>query len=79
MTSALTLLRTLPSFSVSVAVPAPVTTTSPSCSGFAARTKSWVTPPGTSETCTLWALKPSRRAVSVTGCAVTRAPGITMA
>ena len=41
-----TLLRTLPSFSATDTVPAPVTTTSPSCNGFAASTKSCVTPPG---------------------------------
>ncbi len=35
-----TLLRTFPSFSTSVSVPAPVTTTSPSWSGFGAREKS---------------------------------------
>ena len=80
MRSALTLFRTLPSFSVAVAVPAPVTTISPSCSGFAASTKSCVmaAPPPASETWTLWALNASRRAVTVTGCAVTRAPGTRM-
>ena len=51
--SAPTLLRTLPSFSVELVVPAPVTTTSPSCSGLAASTKSCVTPPAVSVT---WAL-----------------------
>ncbi len=51
--SALTACRTLPSFSTSVAVPAPVTTTSPSCSGFAASAKSCVTAPGAS---VIWAL-----------------------
>ena len=40
--SAETLFRTLPSFSTSVAVPAPVMTTSPSCSGLFSRAKSWV-------------------------------------
>ena len=48
-----TLLRTLPSFSVELDVPAPVTTTSPSCSGLAASTKSCVTPPALRVT---WAL-----------------------
>ena len=51
--SAETVLRTLPSFSVAVAVPAPVTTISPSCSGFGARLKSWVTPPAASVICAL--------------------------
>ncbi len=46
-------LRTLPSFSVCVTVPAPVTTTSPSCSGFAARVKSCVWAPGVSMICVL--------------------------
>jgi len=41
--SAPTVLRTLPSFSVDVAVPAPVTTISPSWSGLGARLKSCVT------------------------------------
>jgi hypothetical protein len=45
MSSAETALRTLPSFSTSVAVPAPVMTTSPSCSGFAASSKSCVIVP----------------------------------
>ena len=40
-----TWLRTFPSFSVSMAVPAPVTTTSPSCKGLEARRKSCVTIP----------------------------------
>ena len=46
--SASTWLRTLPSFCASVDVPAPVTTTSPSWSGFVASEKSCVTPPGAS-------------------------------
>ena len=49
--SASTWLRTLPSFSAAVEVPAPVTTTSPSCSGFAASVKSCVTPPAVSVIC----------------------------
>ena len=43
-----TLFRTLPSFSAAVTVPAPVTTTSPICSGFATKAKSWVIKPGRS-------------------------------
>ena len=54
--SAETALRTLPSFSGAVAVPAPVTTTSPSWSGFDARVKSCVTPPAASVICALCAL-----------------------
>ena len=53
MRSALTLLRTLPSCSTGIEVPAPVTTTSPSCSGFAASVKSRVTPPAVSVTWTV--------------------------
>ena len=44
--------RTLPSFSACVTVPAPVTTISPSCSGFAMRVKSCVTVPGEIVICT---------------------------
>ena len=51
--SAPTLLRTFPSFSAVLVVPAPVTTTSPSWSGLAASTKSCVTPPELSVT---WAV-----------------------
>src|SRR2546425_11647617 len=48
--SAGTLFRTLPSFSVVLVVPAPVITTSPSCSGFGARLKSCSMTPGLSAT-----------------------------
>ncbi len=51
-----TLLRTLPSFSAADTVPAPVITTSPSCSGLAASTKSCVTRPEVSVISALWAL-----------------------
>ena len=54
--SAETVLRTLPSFSVEVAVPAPVTTSSPSCSGLAASEKSLVMSPSVSCTVTVCAL-----------------------
>jgi len=45
MISEETVLRTLPTFSASVAMPAPVMTTSPSCSGLSSSTKSRVLPP----------------------------------
>ena len=61
-----TLFRTLPSFSAADTVPAPVTTTSPSCMGLAASVKSCVTPPGVSVICTVIGLYPSRRAVTAT-------------
>src|SRR2546422_7828869 len=47
--SADTLLRTLPSFSVEVAVPAPVTTISPSCSGLGSSAKSCSITPARSD------------------------------
>ena len=51
------LFRTVPSFCVSVAMPAPVTTTSPICKGFGMRAKSRVTlAPGSSAISAVWGL-----------------------
>ena len=78
--SADTLLRTLPSFSVEVAVPAPVTTISPSCSGLGSNAKSFSITPALSVTCKVVGLYPSRRAVTVSVWpGVARALGMTMA
>src|SRR5689334_23284556 len=78
MSSGDTALRTLPSFSTSVVVPAPVTTTSPSCSGLDSSAKSCVRAPGLIVTRTLLGRYPTRRAVMVTACRLTRAAGIAM-
>jgi hypothetical protein len=68
--------RTVPMRSACVAVPAPVTTTSPSCSGFAASVKSCVmVVPGVSVTCTDTGLNPSLRASRVAVCPLARAAG----
>ena len=47
-----TVLMTVPIFSRVLCVPAPVTTTSPSRSGFDSRVKSWVIVPAESVICT---------------------------
>jgi len=73
-----TALRPVPSFSTSDTVPAPVTTISPSRSGFSARLKFCALAPACRATCTVVGLKPTARAVTVTGCAGRRAPGIEM-
>src|SRR3954470_17880679 len=70
-----TLLRPVPSFSTSLTVPAPVTTSSPSWSGLSARVKSWVTAPGLKSTWADRGLNPTSFAVTVTGPDGTRAPG----
>ena len=56
MSAASTALRTLPSFSACVTVPAPVTTTSPNRNGLGASRKSCVIVPGVSVIVTLLAL-----------------------
>ena len=56
-----TVLITVPSFSRVVAVPAPVITTSPSCSGFAISVKSCVIDPGLSVTWSVRSLYPMMR------------------
>lgn len=68
---------TMPSFSRVLDVPFPVTTTSPSLSGFVSRTKSCVMAPADSATVTDFCLKPMRRALMVTCWPLTRAAGTT--
>src|SRR5688500_6590369 len=68
--------RTVPMRSAAVAVPAPVTTSSPSWRGLVTRVKSWLTVlPLVSVTDTRTGRKPSRRASSVALWPVARAPG----
>jgi hypothetical protein len=62
-----TLFLTLPSFSTSDTVPAPVTTISPSWSGLAARAKSWTTPPGRIVMPVVCGLNPIALTISVVG------------
>ena len=61
------LLRPVPIFSTSLAVPAPVTTISPNCRGLSARVKSWLAEPLLRLTWAERALYPTSRAVTVTG------------
>jgi len=75
MSSGETELRTLPSFSTSVEVPAPVMTTSPSCSGFDSRSKSCTRSPPLSVMRAVFGLYPTRRAEMVTVWPTTRPPG----
>src|SRR6476469_2109907 len=71
-----TVLRPVPSFSTSDTVPAPVTTISPSWSGFSASLKSRFTVPAVSVRRATEGLKPTARTDTVTGPAGTRAPGM---
>ena len=78
MSSCFTELIDVASFSRTLVVPDPVTTTSPSRSGFLSRAKFFVTVPGVSTNVCDRGRYPTSFAVSVTVCPSARAPGTTI-